>query len=300
VAEFDAKHLCGWAGPELAREAFDLWGENFAEFRVVGESEPKPDRVMLFDYTRKLLGKDVPNIAQLCGDCVSWGCRNALAYVQALPILNGAALDWTDVFPPYLYGTGRVQIGGTRLGLMDGSTGGWGAAAALKHGAIPMQGEGIPKYSASVARQWGRGSGPPAKFLEWGQRHLARTVARVNSVDEAITAVKNGYPVTLASSYGFQMKAGASGYHEYATRWDHQMCLVGVDTGGSRPCGALLNSWGDLHGRVRDEVGEWPLGMLRVRLDVIDAMIRQQDSYIWSSFDGFPAQKLPRSAFDLW
>lgn len=114
---------------------------------------------------------------------------------------------------------------------------------------------------------------------------------------------KNGHPVTVASDQGFQMEAGRSGFHEASGIWPHQMCLIGVDTGGDgiEPHGCILNSWGDLHGRIKDwRTGEmWPLGTLRVRLEVIDRMLKQRDSFVVSAFAGFPAQPLPRSAFAM-
>src|SRR5206468_3573422 len=43
--------------------------------------------------------------------CVSFGAKNAIEYVQFFPMINGERLNWTMVFPPYLYGCGRIFIG---------------------------------------------------------------------------------------------------------------------------------------------------------------------------------------------
>ena len=81
------------------------------------------------------------------------------------------------------------------------------------------------------------------------------------------------------------------------------MALTGVDMGDGqiKPHFCLRNSWGDVHGIIKDfRTGEeWPRGTLRVTFDVVDRMIGQGDSFIMSSFDGFPAQPVPRSAFDM-
>jgi hypothetical protein len=299
--------LCGYVGasrPELVREAFDLWGDDFHEFKLVGDVAPPP-RVMLWEFARKVLGKDTSNYPQEIGDCVSFGAKNAIEHMQMLPILNGVRNVFKPQFPPYLYGTGRVQIGGTRLGVFDGSMGVWQAKAVMQYGTIPTDTPGCPKYSGSIARQWGRGQGPPADFLTVGKEHLVKSAALCKDVSAAIAAVKAGYPVTIASNQGFTMTPQSDGYHHPSGSWGHQMCLVGVDTGegGGKPCCCILNSWGDVMGKVvdfRDPSIVWPVGTLRVTLEVLDSMIRQGDSFIYSLFDGFPAQPLPRDLFDLW
>lgn len=303
------ENLCGYVGadnPELVQAGFDEFGHLLSEFRIVGASEPLPPQVMLFTYARKLLGADIPNVPQQVGDCVSFGAANAIMYIQCVPILNGVRQVYKPIFQPYLYGTGRVQVGGTRLGLSDGSTGIWQATAVMKYGAIPSDMDGCPAYSGSIARQWGRGQGPPTQFLTEGQKHLVKSAAKVNSAADAGLAIKNGYAVTVASNQGFSMSAGSDGFHHPSGSWGHQMCLIGYDSGDANVpehfC--LLNSWGDVFGKIvdfRDPNLVWPVGCLRVRPDVVDAMIKAGggDSFIYSLYDGYPAQPLPRSIFDI-
>jgi len=300
------QELCGYIGsqrPELVREAFSLFGDSFAQFRIVGAGgEEKPPQVMLWRYLRPVLGgKDLPNIAQEVGDCVSWGMRNATAYVQAIPVLNRIRQSFKDTYAPYFYGISRVQIGGGRI-WGDGSVGAWAAQGVLKYGAIAANGDGVPGYSGSIARSWGK-SGPPAKFVEDGKTRLVGAAANVTSVQDAAEAIRNGHPVTVASNQGFRMEASNSGFHEASGSWAHQMCLVGVDLGGDgvEPHFCLLNSWGDVHGRVKDwRTGEtWPVGTLRVRFEVVDRMLKQRDSFAVSAFAGFPAQPLPPVAFSM-
>lgn len=420
--QFD--HLTGWAPaqhPELLREAFDLWGEDFIEFRIVGAGEEKPPAVRLFEYTRKLLGKDTPNYAQEIGDCfipstqvsmadgstraiedvkvgelvatpfsrskpvvrtiakqfegrlrltgpedkrtwstpdhkflvgvagsydeaewitaeeqegdsseplsttvycievdgdhaffangrpahncVSFGMKNACNYVQALPILNGEFAEYHETYPPYFYGISRVQIGGGKI-WGDGSLGTWAAAGVLKYGVLRQDFTGVPAYAGSVAKSWGK-SGPPSQFIPEAQKFLVKSAANVTTVDQAMDAIKNGYPVTIASNQGFRMTAGSDGFHAPSGSWGHQMCLIMCDSGGDgiEPHFGILNSWADVHGRIkdfRDPSIEWPVGMLRVRAKVVGSMLAQQDSFAISPFNLFPAQKLPRTAFDPW
>jgi len=301
--------LCGYAGarrPELVREAFSLFGDSFAAFRIVGAGkadEEKPAQVMLWRYMREVLdGEDLVNIAQEVGDCVSWGMRNATAYVQAIPVLNRIRQSFKDTYAPYFYGISRVQIGGGRI-WGDGSVGAWAAQGVLKYGAIAADGDGVPGYSGSIARSWGR-SGPPQRHVDDGKTRLVGAAANITSVHDAAEAIRNGHPLTVASNQGFRMEAAASGFHEASGSWAHQMALIGVDLGGDgvEPHFCMLNSWGDVHGRIRDWRNPdetWPVGTLRVRFETVARMLAQRDSFAVSAFAGFPAQPLPPLAFSM-
>lgn len=305
---FNIEDLCGYAGvehPHLLKEAFDLWGDEFPDFQLVGDPTPKPSQVYLFEFVRKVFGKDTPNYAQEVGSCVGHATKNSCEYTQALPILNGLRQIFKLCFEPYLYGTGRVQIGGTRLGWQDGSMGVWAAKAVMAYGVVPADFPGLPAYGGSLDRQWGRAPGPPSQFLDAGKEHLVKSAAIVKSYDDAVDAVKSGYPVSICSDQGFEMLAGSDGYHRASGNWGHNMTLVGVDTGedSKKPAGCILNSWSDVHGKIVDFLRPdltWPIGTMRVHPEVIDSMIKYGDSWAYSMFDGFPSQPIPRSIFDIW
>src|SRR5690606_3642825 len=120
-------------------------------------------------------GEHLPNYRQEIGDCVSLGAKNAINYLQAVQI----ARDWQHaefkpVYPPYIYGTSRVQVGGGRLGNGDGSIGAWAAKAVQEYGVLAADAEGVPPYSRSVAESWGY-HGPPEKFISVAKKTLAKT-----------------------------------------------------------------------------------------------------------------------------
>jgi hypothetical protein len=98
------------------------------------------------------------------------------------------------------------------------------------------------------------------------------------------------------------MAARSDGFFHYSTHWGHQMCIIGVDDDPSDPYGAILNSWGDVFGVIKDfKTGDvWPKGTLRVRKKDILSILSEQDSFAYSALDGFPAQQLPDEAFNLW
>ena len=81
-AQWAANNLCGWAGPELAKEAFNLIGgmPSFGSLSPVNDYKGK--RMMLWEFTRKVLGKDTDMYPQEIGDCVSFGGKNSLEYLQ--------------------------------------------------------------------------------------------------------------------------------------------------------------------------------------------------------------------------
>lgn len=299
--------LCGWLGkpggrPDLVKEAFDLWSaEPTITSAIKGLPVKAGGRSMLFEVGRKIMGTDPPNYPQEIGDCVSFGAKNAIEYVQFYPLANGARNVWTRVYPPYLYGCGRVFIGNRQMGNEDGSIGAWQAGAVLKYGTIPIDAPNCPAYSGSIAKTWGY-NGPPQSFVPIGQEHLVKSAAAVQTWEDLLAALTNGYPVTVASNVGFDMTPRSDGFHHYSTHWGHQMCFVGIDDDPSDPYACVLNSWGDVHGDIKDfKTGDvWPVGTLRVRKADALAMLSENDSFAYAATDLFVQQGLPDDLFDIW
>lgn len=248
---FDLHELCGygfWSEDNrrffeketkwLVAESYQAWlkdKKNWPGFHnqlnIVGAAPTAGTRTMLWEVGRKVIGGDVPNIAQEIGDCVSWGCRNAICYIQFFPMANGHRAVWKDVFPPYLYGCGRILIGNNQLGSQDGSIGSWQAQACMKYGTIALDektsgGASLPPYSGSVARQWGNRPGPSKDWQNVGVEHLVKTTAPVKTWEEYCQAIANGYAVTIASNVGFDMTIRSDGFNHYSTTWGHQLCLL--------------------------------------------------------------------------
>lgn len=300
----DVQELCGWAAavdPELFRDAFTSFGAQFERINIIGSRPIEGARAMLWALARKVLNnEDTPNYPQQIGDCVSFGAKNAIEYVQFAPIINQERKTFKRVFPPYLYGAGRVFIGRGRL-RSDGSLGIWQAKAVMEFGTIPSDTPNLPQYSESVAKDWGRGEGPPKEFVEVGKQYIVKSAALVKTWEDVVTSLANFYPVTVASNVGFTMKPGSDGFHSRSGSWAHQMCIIGVDNEHATPHACILNSWGDVHGAVEDfKTGQkWPKGTLRVRATDVEKMLAEGDSFAYSSFDGFPAQFLNRSFFEF-
>jgi hypothetical protein len=207
------------------------------------------------------------------------------------------------MFPPYFYGTSRVFVGGGLWG--DGSTGTWLQEAIKKFGALAKDEEGVPKYSGGLARQWGAGKGPPQNFVTLAKEHLVQTTAQITNAEDAANALFSGYPISVCSNRGFNMKASDDGFHAPRGTWAHAMTIIGFDdTDSSKGLYFLiLNSWGDVHGQLKDFATgvNLPVGVLRVRAEVVDGMLGYQDSFAFSQFNGFPdnSKILEKALFDL-
>lgn len=301
IAGFYHSGMKGWLGKTAAKKAWATLKDSpsFMKFNLAGVQGSR--RLMLWDVTRKVLGKDTPNYPQEIGDCVSFGAKNAIEYLICTEMLmNGERETFKPIFPPYLYGTGRVFVGGGQIN-GDGSLGSWMAEAVIKYGAIPSDMEGCPKYSGSIARQWGNRPGPAQKFVDEGKQHPVKKAAQINNWDELVVAICNGYPCTVASNQGFNMEASRDGFHAPSGSWAHQMCIIGVDDEASDPYAIILNNWGDVHGRLKDfnTNEDLPVGVLRVRKRTIERMIAAEETFAFSNFDGFPDRPIEKELFKL-
>jgi hypothetical protein len=289
------EHRNGWLGPEaLEDEDAKRLVAEMPQFVIRGCADDNTKKsVLLWKYTKALNGGEhLPNYAQQIGDCVSFGAKNAVNYLQASQLAREwAHNEFRPVFPPYIYGISRVQIGGGRLGNGDGSLGVWAAKGVQQYGVLAADAEGCPTYSGSVAKQWGR-SGPPQKLIDIAKQTLVKTVSPVRSAQDVCDAITNYYPVTIASNFGTSTIREKNG--RMVARWDgswaHQMAIVGYlyDEDTDERLFYVLNSWGE---RAHPApLGDEPPGGFWITWADCDRIVKQGDSFAFSSFDGFPAQ----------
>ena len=224
-------HNFGWVGanrPEFVKEQFSLVAHNFVPFIIKGDNPFKSgsQKMMLHDIVRKVLGKDTENYPQQIGDCVSFGNKNAVEYLQCVEILlKGENEKFRNIFPPYVYGTSRALIGKGQIGdNEDGSLGSWAAEAVLKYGILASDEQNVPQYAGQIAKQWGSHQGPPNQFLEIGKTHPVKSAAQIRSWDDLVQSICNGYPCPVSSNQGFSMKPNSQGFHEAEGQWGHCMC----------------------------------------------------------------------------
>lgn len=284
----------GWAGPEGVELAKPLV-ERMPDFEILGEAVKDNSRknARLWHAVKKVYGRHLENVPQQVGDCVNWGYRNGAFFLQCVGIHQGQIRGPPrDVFPPYHYGTSRVLVGGGRLS-GDGSVGAWAAEAVRLYGVLPADADGVPAYSGSVARQWGR-SGPPKHLVDFASGFQVKTVAKIASAVEMRDAICNGYPVPICSDFGSRTFRVVDGRRvaNGDDSWAHCMCVVGFDgsLGQGREYFYVLNSWGPTAHPA--PLGDEPPGGFWVTWDQAERIARQDDSFALSNFSGFPARSI--------
>ena len=87
------------------------------------------------------------------------------------------------------------------------------------------------------------------------------------------------------------MTRDKDGFAKPQGRWAHCMCFIAV-RGGDRPGAFCLNSWGDLAHTGPVWPADAPVAGFWVDADVVEQMVKQQDSYALSDTTGFPAREI--------
>lgn len=295
ITEADVPGLCGWAGEEAAQASYQRLAKHFAKFQIRGvDHDHTKARAVLWDASVVVQGKHLATFRQEIGDCVGSGAKQAVDYLQCVEMVRTGETEFKAVYEPYHYACGRMapDCGAGRIRGPDGSIGSDQAHALTLYGVLAGDLPGLEPYSAKVVKQWAVRM-PEARWLQEGKKHLVRSAAPVRSADEVREAICNGYPITIASSWGGQMRPPAKDgrlVNHRVTTWQHQMCIIGYDGAtGKEPYWYILNSWGeDAHGKPPDDAP--PGGFWVTRKDV-EFIVRQGDSFALSQFDGFPAQE---------
>jgi hypothetical protein len=239
------------------------------------------------------------------GDCVSWGAMHAVYAAEAVDWDTGKIPE-----PPLLpatesiYGGSRVEARGRDGsgrsavgGWSDGSTG-WGAARWLRDWGVVYRdqvgGHDLREYSSQRAKSWGAygngGEGDGGKLDAIAKRHPCKHVVAVKTWPELVAAVGSGYPVTIASSVGFNSgPRDADGFCRASGTWMHQMAVIGLrfQANGSPRDGALIiNSWGNYVGGGKFPPDQ-PDGTFWASRPDLERILGQGDSYAIGSVDGF-------------
>lgn len=304
--EYSKGNIIGWAEahtPGLVQKYLNLCPHLTRSHSLFSRySLFKGAKTMLYQVTRKVLGQDTENYAQLIGDCVSFGAKNAAEYVNCCDMLMRNEREvYNQVFTPYYYGTGRVYIGGWDNDYSDGSLGSYMADAVRKYGTLFRNTSGLPVYSGNVAKEWGAKRSVLDKWVDTAKNYLIKTTALIKSWDDLVVAISNGYPCTTASNVGYSMQASSDGFHRQNDSWAHQMCFIGIDDNDKDPYAILLNSWGDAHGQLKDlETGEeLPMGCLRIRRKDAEKHIKAQETYAFSQYDAMKSQNISKELLKL-
>lgn len=198
--------------------------------------------------------------AQGIGDCASWGEEGCLTTLMSLMHCKGQGQFIAPAATEAIYGGGRVEaLGKSRGGMQDGAFGAavakwsrdWGAILRVDYSQQTGNREhDLRKYSAKKAKQWGNfgcGGKDDNDVLDGVARLMpCQHVVGVETVEEAVAAIQNLYPYTIASMAGFgSMKRDRRGVCRIVDRWPHLMFVFGLRWRGGEPEFRICQSWGD-------------------------------------------------------
>ena len=260
-------------------------------------------RVLLWKYLERVTGGELVPHDQGIGDCVSHAWGLGIDMLDAIQVAHGHGSWNKKCATEIIYAGARVEIGNGRIS-GDGLHGVWAARWCRDYGILLRQPylDGkydFTQYSASKARKWAHkcqrctewGGGVPDELEPIAKRHPVKTTTLVNTWEEARDAIANGYPIALCSDVGFTSSRDRDGFADRRGTWNHSMLLAGIDDTSSRPGGLIINSWGDnwIDGPTRFDQ---PIGSFWAEADVIESMLRQDDSFALSSYVGYPRQNL--------
>jgi len=290
----------GWVDDQAAVQAIvaTLPYKDFEETPAFGMAASElPDHCYLWDFAKQVTGDNLPprNQGQV-GSCVSFGCCSAIEYTMCAEIANGELEEFKPLVQEVVYGGSRIEIGGGRLGRGDGSIGAWAADFVRKYGVLNrgvfLNGKyNLEKYSESLCRQWGA-SGVPNDLEPLVKEHPVFETAPVKTWESAKKALFQGYGISIASNQGFSTKRDSNGVCKPSGSWAHQMALIGFTKIDNEDYGFILNSWGLYMGTSNIGPGNPSPAGFYAHWSVIDRMLKQNDSFCYSSVKGFPLRKL--------
>lgn len=240
--------------------------------------------------------KNPYNERQTTGDCVSHGTRNACDVSRAVEI------DVHRDREAWLARGATEAIYGARGHGGQGMSCARAATFVSETGGILVRKDykgvaDFSKYTGNMGARWGS-KGLPDNVIDIANDHQIKTVSLVRTVEEARDALANGYGLAVCSSYGFSNKRDKHGFARVSGSWAHCMAWIACDDTGSEPAFLVQNSWGKWNDGGHPEWGKIPDGSFLIHADVAAGMLKQNGSYAFSQFDGFPVQKLPSYGFE--
>ncbi len=254
---------------------------------LLQQAERSEDNALLWEACIKVTGAQLPAHKQSIGCCTSEGWSSGVDYLQCVMIaLRQMPLEYRSISHAVFYGLGREVA--HMLGGPDGCYGGAMAKASVQYGCVSNEDAHDSDTDDTLAAEYGR-RGVPQNLKELAHKHLVKTVSLVKSAEEAKAALLNGYPIPICSDQGFTMQRDADGHCRAQGSWAHCMCLIGYRADKRWFC--ILQSWGQNVPSGPTSLNQ-PDCSFWADWDVVDRMLRQEDSFAVSQFDGFPSQKL--------
>lgn len=258
------------------------------------KDETLPKSVYLWEAVVKVTGKlPTPKDQKQVGSCVSFGTNSAIYRSMATDIASGRIKgELKFITEEVTYGLSRHQIGKDKI-RGDGSVGAWAAEAVKQYGVVPREhiaGVDLTTYSEARCKDYGS-KGPPEGVIAVAKESPVNSITQVKTWAEAKKALASGYGIAVCSDQGFSMQRDKNGVCAAQGSWGHCMCIDGYHVEGGTEYGHIVNSWGpDTH---KGPVGWGSPGTdgFWAKSSVIDRMLKQDDSWAFSSAVGFPARE---------
>lgn len=279
----------GWfddGGHELAASAFPTLAQ--AAPGLICDAPDDGAPVLLYKAFKDVLGAYPDYPAQQIGDCVSFGHAHGLDMLQCVEIALGEPSEYRETDTEFIYGMSR-EVGGI-LGRGDGSYGAFAVKAMTEHGVVSREQLGADgAYSGRRAKSWGY-YGPPAEVKEMAAKFKLGSSARVTTWAELVTALKNGYPVTISTGMGFTLRRDAQGFCVRSGRWGHCMVIGGVRF--DRPGACILQSWGPEQPAGPTALDQPGYSFWADR-STVEAILAEGDSWALAKAPDFVTRELP-------
>lgn len=227
-----------------------------------------------------------PAEKQLRGDCVSHGGRNAVDVSRSVEIVNGEREE-------FLFRGATEGIYGVRGHSGEGMTCGQATRFLTQQGGLVLR-KPYGEYDLSTYGKYDFGrSGVPQVIIDEAKKYQVKTASLVRNTEEARDALYNGYAINCCSMQGFSSTRDKYGIAAAQGRWAHAMAVIGCDDSHEihKECLFLIqNSWGMWNGGPK-RLGQ-PDGSFWIREEIMDRMLKQDGSFVFSNIDGYEARKI--------
>jgi hypothetical protein len=289
--------------PEEQRKAFK---SSLKPFEITGEDSDVKE-ALLYKVVNKAAGYEFFPWDQKTGSCVGHGALAVMATLQAVEIVTQGQTYEQWKLPFFLFNYGQSRKRGGLHGTGDGSFGSSMAESCRIDGVPPTesdlpqpvkQNDGSWTFGADAEYKWSNGDKPPKDLFSVANKFRVNSTSQLSNSKEVKAALRNGYPVTIASGWwGFNsLKVQPSGtpavqLAKKSDAWGHQQSCLGYT---EHPEFGLIfliqNSWGNAHGTPPGNYGE-PKGSYWMKASDMDK-ICNEEVFAFSNFDGYPARKI--------
>lgn len=289
----DMSQFCGWVDDPEHREKF----AQESKYPLFGAAAPwlkgsgKGKLSLPYKAVEKLSKN--PNIfeeeRQVGPDCVSQGKRNASDITRACDIdIRGDAEQWIA--------RGATEtIYGNRGHCGAGMSGSRGSQILTKYGVAIRKKYGkydLSKYNYRLGNSWCPNS-VPNEILEETKHNLFQTASLVRTVEELRDALANGYGADQCSNMLPSGRRDSKGFDRWGGSGGHCQAIGGCDDRDGNMDFLIINSWGKYESGGHPDWGQIPGSAYLIKAELMQRILNAGSTYVFSGFDGFPAQDLP-------